>query len=189
MISRESIAECVRFVFCLVALLAIFVLLLVLKRHIAPAQVIYYEAGGVVVAGMLTGLALGVPLVASGRLRKLVSATSLFAACIAYLFAAELFVTNIALLERSISIFTVAVVEQSGSDGVTRDELDRAFQSAYLVRTDALGKRLSEQVLTGNVQLHAGRYRATSRGQLLAEMSRRLATLFNIPRGCVDPAG
>ncbi|WP_443970359.1 hypothetical protein [Sphingobium sp. CR28] len=91
-------------------------------------------------------------------------------------------------VDRSISVFLLARIEQQ--DGrLTAPALDRLFRDAYLTDLRQIDRRVSEQILSGNISVDAtGHIRMTPRGRAFLAFSRYVAAGFDTDRRFVDPS-
>jgi|GEM_PF-5742137 len=98
------------------------------------------------------------------------------------------FVAVPVMLDRSVSTWLLSrLPEPDAPQGVTRGELDALFQSEYIVKFDALGRRLDEQMRSGSVVVdEGGMYRATDRAEAFLTFSRVVARLYGIQTRFVE---
>jgi hypothetical protein len=91
-------------------------------------------------------------------------------------------------VDRSISVFLLARIEQE--DGhLTTSALDRLFRDAYLTDLRQIDRRVSEQILSGNISVDAtGHIRMTPRGHAFLAFSRYVAASFDTDPRFVDPS-
>ena len=135
-------------------------------RQIFAREIIFYNALNVL---WLTGCIL-IVLWLVGALRR-VSNRAMPAriplAILLFLFMGYSFAITVpALINRSISLFMISQVVESGAEGITREELQDKFISQYVIDNGAIPRRLSEQVVTGNFLLRGNHYVATDGGKL-----------------------
>jgi hypothetical protein len=75
-------------------------------------------------------------------------------------------------VDRSVSTRMLEVLASSGGAGLSRSELEERFTEEFLVRDDALGRRLREQVISRNLREQDGRYVVTEQGASFLRFSR-----------------
>lgn len=181
---REDGPALATFVVLSALYLVVFLVLYVVLRKMAPADIVYYSG----LATLGAALALDVALTAAGRrvlpagpatrLRPAVVVPALVAALLA---GYGFLITVPSLLDRSISIYLIGTVARAGDDGLTLPAIQRAFVQGYVDGTSAVERRLHEQIVSGTIVRDGDRYRITPRGRLVYRTNVELARLFNIP--------
>ena len=140
----------------------IFLVVFTVNRQLFERQIIFYDAP---LCLALTALViflvfLVVALVKRPPARSLLAHVP--AALVVFVLAGYSFsITVPALIERSISLFIVARVSAAGAEGITANDLQSHFYDEYILRNDAVPKRLEEQIVSGNMVLKGDRYVAS----------------------------
>lgn len=82
-------------------------------------------------------------------------------------------------IDRSVSVYLLGTIERSGPGGADRYRLERALVDGYVVRMDAVDRRLEEQRRSGNVEIDQnGAIRLTPQGKRFMVLSRIVGRLF-----------
>ena len=88
------------------------------------------------------------------------------------------FVVGPVTVDRSVSVFMLSRLEQAQAPA-TAEELRGDFTTIYLREWDQIGRRLDEQIASGNVeQAPGGRYRLTAQGRSFMATARTMSRLF-----------
>jgi hypothetical protein len=88
------------------------------------------------------------------------------------------FVLGPVTVDRSVSVFMLSRLAQAEAP-LTADDLRAAFIARYLREWDQVGRRLDEQIASGNVERSPdGRYRLTAQGQSFMRSARLMSRLF-----------
>lgn len=83
-------------------------------------------------------------------------------------------------VERSVSVFTLSQMEMAENYTMTKEEAENIFNSVYVNKNDAFGKRFDEQIVTGSIVDNGdGSYTLTDRGHALVNMFRFIGKLYN----------
>jgi hypothetical protein len=86
-------------------------------------------------------------------------------------------------IDRSISVFLLARIEQAGPRGLSAEEARRLFIDDYVVGMDQIGRRFDEQSKSGNIQLHDGRAVVSPQGARFLGFARSISrTMHTDPR-------
>lgn len=163
-----------------------FLVLYIVLRQLAPGTIVFYSGLRTIAYSLLLNLVLvaGLRAFLRGRfpaVAALVNTKLVFPAVVAYLLVSYSFVITIpALLDRSISIFIIATVAQSGPGGADVESIQRRFLAGYVGGTSTVEKRLEEQLASGDMTEDGGIYRITDRGRFVYSTNVFLARLFNI---------
>lgn len=80
--------------------------------------------------------------------------------------------------DRSVTMYILNILEQSGSDGLTKDEMERALVDTYVRGNDAIGRRMAEQVISGNVEERQGRFILSKQAKNFLGFSRLVMKFF-----------
>jgi len=113
------------------------------------------------------------------------------AAVVAIALNVTVFVLGPVTVDRSVSVFMLSRLADAPSP-VTAEELRADFTDNYLRDWDQVGRRLNEQIVSGNVdQASPGYYRLTPQGQSFMRTARLISRLFGgDPRFVgLDPRG
>jgi hypothetical protein len=93
-------------------------------------------------------------------------------------------------VDRSISVYLLSTIEREQAEGIDGPALQRAFVDGYVVRMDAVGRRIDEQRTTGNVTVAPdGKIHLTSQGRRFMALSRTVARVFGTDPRFVEGAG
>jgi hypothetical protein len=93
-------------------------------------------------------------------------------------------------LDRSISVFMLAQIEQHQDEGLDHQKLARVFVEKYVGDMHQIDRRVSEQRMSGNIALIDGSVRLTEQGHRFLMLSQNLARLFGTdPRFVGLPSG
>ncbi len=170
---------------CLLALvfMIVFLVLFTLDRQIFERPIIFYDALFCIGLTAVLIIVLYIAYVVYKRPRKLGIFRHTPAALAVFVLAAYSFsITVPALIERSISLFIVSQVAATGQQGVSLKELQDVFYSDYILRNEAIPKRLEEQALSGNLTIVDGKYVATRRGQFVFATQQWFIEMFKADR-------
>jgi hypothetical protein len=88
------------------------------------------------------------------------------------------FVLGPVTVDRSVSVFMLSRLAEARSP-LTAEDLRRAFAERYLIEWDQVGRRLREQISSGNVD-HASddRYRLTAQGRSFIRTAQTISRVF-----------
>jgi len=102
----------------------------------------------------------------------------------AVLFGALAFLVILPMgLDRSLTFFFLNEIEQAGEQGYSPEQMETLFIQKYTCEHSAVGKRMTEQSMIGNINITpAGQYVLTPRGLYLVKTMNALSTLFRVPR-------
>ena len=90
-------------------------------------------------------------------------------------------------VDRSVSVYLLSTIGREQGAGIDSTDLRRAFVDGYVVRMDAVGRRIDEQRTTGNVTVASdGKIQLTSQGRRFMELSRIVARVFGTDPRFVD---
>jgi len=82
--------------------------------------------------------------------------------------------------ERSISIFLLGYMDKNINQSPTKEEITQAFINTYVIKYDAMEKRLQEQLVSGTIEQKNGKYQITQKGMLLMRFYAWIARIFHI---------
>jgi uncharacterized membrane protein YidH (DUF202 family) len=86
-------------------------------------------------------------------------------------------------VDRSVTVFllTRMAMADRGQTPLTKDELENALRDDYVTALDAVGRRLDEQLISGNVQAVAGdRYSLTAQGVAFLEFAEAASRAYGV---------
>jgi hypothetical protein len=86
-------------------------------------------------------------------------------------------------VDRSVTVFllTRMAMADRGQTPLTKDELERALRDDYVTALDAVGRRLDEQIISGNVQAVGGdRYSLTAQGVAFLEFAEAASRAYGV---------
>ncbi len=89
--------------------------------------------------------------------------------------------------ERSVSVFMLGYMSDSGNREFTKEELEDAFISRYVQDYGAFDKRFHEQLATGTIEKDGDRYRITKSGTDLMHFYETIAKLYGIDDRLIHP--
>jgi hypothetical protein len=90
-------------------------------------------------------------------------------------------------VDRSVSIYLLSTVERRQDAGIDALGLQRAFIDDYVVRMGAIGRRIDEQRVSGNITVASdGTVHLTKQGRRFMALSRVVARLFRTDPRFVD---
>lgn len=177
---RAAIGELVIVVLTLSAAFALFLLLYVAKRQLWPSSIIFLEGIAVSI------VAAAISCVAFLYFQRMRAGATAGAAAI-FLFVAGFFlnyafiITFPTLLDRSISITLLSVVDNAPDGRTTVTALNDDFLRLYVAGDSQTRKRVAEQVAIGNFQAADGSVTITAHGRMFAVANRWMAWAMNIP--------
>lgn len=167
----------------LTANFALFIVLYIAKRQLAPSEIIFFE--GIAVAAISSLLfVLGCVLFRRNTLESSRDLVFLFVA--GFFLNYAFMITFPTLLDRSISITMISVVDRAPGGQASLRTLNDSFLRTYVAGDMQTRKRVAEQIATGNFRAQDGGVAITERGKIWARANRAMATVFNIPRTYVD---
>ena len=169
--------------------LAMFLAVYVLVRQLVPSSIPYVEgivvaAGSAVLSSFVTYRVGGARLFDGDTRAQVIQLIFVSAFLVNYAFV----ITFPTLLDRSISITILSVLDRAQQNPVSIDQLNRAFIQIYVAGDTQTRKRVAEQVAIGNATVSGNDVSITDRGRVFARLNRIMASLFNIQRTYVDAA-
>jgi hypothetical protein len=161
----------------------------VVARQVEPDPIVFYSGLRVVMGSALVFFALFWLLSrARPRARSWFDIRLTVPVAVIHVLLGYSFVITVpSLLDRSISIYMIAAVAQSGEQGLTRAELQDAFVRNYVEGNTTVEKRLHEQIVSGHMSEQNGKFRITDKGRFVYELNRTLARAFNLPTRYTEP--
>jgi hypothetical protein len=94
-------------------------------------------------------------------------------------------ITFPALLDRSISYYIIGVT--ASENGLSVVQYQEAFQRGFIINNAAIEKRLSEQIISGNINCVDGLCRLTDRGYMVYKANIFMASLLRLDTRYVKP--
>lgn len=82
-------------------------------------------------------------------------------------------------LDRSVSIFLLQYMNANGAAS-TKKQMEEVLIDGFILKGDAVGKRMIEQEQTGSIRPDAGGWRITPRGVWLVNAYRVIGALFGL---------
>ncbi|MFH1841143.1 MAG: hypothetical protein ABH807_03255 [Candidatus Shapirobacteria bacterium] len=89
--------------------------------------------------------------------------------------------------ERSISVFLLGYLNKNPQTALTDQEMIKVFIDKYVSADDAVGKRLREQMVSGNVIFDGSGYKISPRGRWLMKLYTLIADIFKIDNKLISP--
>jgi hypothetical protein len=90
-------------------------------------------------------------------------------------------------LDRSISVFLLAWMEDHRGAPQTKADLRQAFQQIYVEADGAIDRRIVEQLVSGNIAPSGGGYALTERGSRFVAVAREIGLLFSTDQRFLHP--
>jgi hypothetical protein len=90
-------------------------------------------------------------------------------------------------LDRSISVFLLAWMDERAGRPQTKADLEHAFQEIYVSQYRAMDRRLSEQMASGNVVATPDGYRITDQGHTFVAIGKVVGSLFSVDSRFLAP--
>lgn len=90
-------------------------------------------------------------------------------------------------LDRSISVFLLAWMEDHRETPQTRADLRQAFQQIYVEADGAIDRRIAEQLASGNVAPSGDGYALTGRGSHFVAVAREIGLFFSTDQRFLHP--
>jgi hypothetical protein len=189
MVARDTLRFAARFAALVVASQLFFLAWYALARRIDPDAIVFY--GGLRALGYsLAALATMATLAwfAAPGMRPWLQPQLLLPLALIYLLAGYAVVITSSLLDRSISVYLIAIVAQSGERGLAKNELNKGFVRDFVNGEAAVDKRLQEQLASKDIVESNDRFFITERGRFVYDVNRALAKVLRIPATFTEPA-
>jgi hypothetical protein len=84
--------------------------------------------------------------------------------------------------ERSVSVFLLGYMNEYSEKSFTNEEITKALYDKYIIEYGAVGKRLHEQLVSGDIYRDGDGYKITSQGKSLMKIYSLVADLFGIDK-------
>jgi cation transport ATPase len=96
----------------------------------------------------------------------------------------SIFIVFPVTVERSVTIFLLSTLEDANSNksckGLTHKQMEKALIDTFIVKNDAVSKRIKEQSVIKTVEKNGRCLRLTNKGMQFLNFSRVLSSLYNI---------
>lgn len=89
--------------------------------------------------------------------------------------------------DRSISVFMLGYLNKNPDKLLTSQQITDFFTNKYLYEYGAMGKRLNEQIESGNIIQNGNDYKISKKGQLIMKIYSFIVKLFAIDNKIVSP--
>jgi hypothetical protein len=90
-------------------------------------------------------------------------------------------------IDRSISVFLLAWMDERQTTPSTKADLEHAFQDIYVDQYGAIDRRIAEQLASGNIEPTQNGFQLTSRGRAVVATTRFLGDLFSTDQRFLHP--
>ena len=89
--------------------------------------------------------------------------------------------------DRSVSVFLLGYINSQSDKILTKKEITKVFVDKYIYEYEAMDKRLSEQIISGNIVEEGSGYRITGRGKFVMSVYGFVADVFTVDKRIVSP--
>jgi hypothetical protein len=89
--------------------------------------------------------------------------------------------------DRSISVFILGYMDKYPDKIFTKDMFAKVITGKYLYEYGAIDKRLSEQIISGNISRDGSTYTITEQGKFLIKLYGIIVDMFNISKKLISP--
>ena len=111
----------------------------------------------------------------------------IYIVCLAtFCFTLTLHTLVLTSLDRAISIFFIGFMNKN-EKGLTKEEIKDTFYEKYFEEDDAIGRRINEQIITGNLTKINEKYELTDRGKSTYKILFFLGKIFNVNDKYINP--
>ena len=148
----------------------IYTLSFIAWRHLQPGGIVFYQ--GVFLALVTACVQLGYVMWSRVASRNMAIKDALLTFLLLY----SAVFTVPTTVDRAYSVRMILQIEND-PEGLTRDQIERWFATDFGAQ-GGVEKRLQEQLATGSISNHEGRYKLTPFGVALANSFRVIQTLF-----------
>lgn len=165
---------------CSAVLLIIFCIIFAMKRHLIPADIIFYESFIVAFLYVLIIFLLS-------RLKNIMFGDLIKKSLYSSFLLIVLFNATIpTILDRSVSVTVIGSLKKSGTP-LTIEQIRADFQQVYVVQQDAVNIRLKEQIASGNIQINdQGKFFLTNKGEVTSDIMMLVSSMFNVNKAYID---
>lgn len=151
-------------------------LLSLFHTHLAATMAFFYR-GLIYIMGI--GLLQSIVFILM-RKRLLISPAAILSLSCVFINIHVVFFTLVPVtLDRSVSVFLLQRMQANGSVH-TKKQLEDVLIDGFIMKSDAVGKRIIEQEQTGSIRPENGGWRITPRGEWIVNLYRIVGTLFGI---------
>ena len=150
--------------FKVIFLFTFFLIIMFFKRILFPSDIIFYE-------GLISSFIYSI-LILLTRVINLDKTIILFLACVLF------WSLGPTILDRSVSITIIGKLDEKKA--VSLLDLNEDFKDVYLIKNNAVLKRLDEQIKTGNVEFINGKYKLTKKGVFSKRALKWFTNFYNI---------
>ena len=105
---------------------------------------------------------------------------------ISFCFTLTLHTLVLTSIDRAISVYFIGFMKKN-EKGLSKEEIKNTFYKNYFEKDDAIGRRIEEQLITGNIEEKNEIFFLTSRGESTHKILFLLSELFNINNKYIDP--
>lgn len=117
----------------------------------------------------------------------LINKLHIYIVCLAtFCFTLTLHTLVLTSLDRAISIFFIGFMAQN-EKGLSKQEIKDTFYKNYFEKDDAIGRRIEEQIITGNLVYQNEIYLLTERGKATYKTLSLFSKLFNVNNKYINP--
>jgi hypothetical protein len=160
-------------------LFSLYLIFFILFRRVEPSGIIFYQ--GLLTIFFIAFLSIFFLIFAHLKrleyLDKQFSDLFKISIVIFILFSYSFHITIPSLLDRSISLFMIAVTEKK--PGLQIEEFRYLFYKNFLIDNKAIEKRLDEQIVSGNMYLNNNSYYLTEKGRQIQSLNIFFVKTFN----------
>ena len=164
--------------FSALALLLIYLVLFVIIRQLYPSDIIFYQGLYLIIFIFIIGFLMLLKIFKSID-------RALYASIIFFLSAYSFHITIPSLLDRSISLFILAVTDDLNT--VASSDYRRYFNSNFIEKNKAIEKRIMEQTNTGNLICENDNCSLSDQGRITHQINILLVKIFNTDTRYVIP--
>lgn len=145
-----------------------FNLIYIIKRHFFPGKIIFYEANFLLLILIL--------IVFVFTINKKLNAEYILPAYLSSLLFISLVPT---IIDRSVSITVLGSIAKY-SQGTTIDSVKSNFNKIYIIKNEAVEKRIIEQLNSNNIYVKNKNYYLTRKGEIVVFSIKKFTKLYNI---------
>lgn len=162
------------------------VVIFIMERRFNPTDIIFYQGLKLVVIFFIGGFASVFILNRTGAITYEATNNSYLIILLASLLFYCFHITVPSLLDRSISLYIIGVSEKK-TDSTIYD-YRKQFYYGFIVKNQAVEKRLNEQIVTGNIECRRSTgCNLTKKGRIVYKLNNWLVGLFNLDDKYVNP--
>jgi len=160
-------------------LFGLFLYIIIFNTPILLSEKIIFYRG--IILALIVGVGLSViSLLLSFRWCRWINGSTILAATATSLSCNLCFLVLLPVtIDRSISVYLLAHIEQAGKAGVSVEEARALFINDYVKNMDQIGRRFAEQFHSGNIEWHGDRAVISARGVHFLSFARGLSHLMH----------